>query len=372
MFSVGKFFERPTGGVKRFIELYRHLVQQGYDVDLYCGASQENLNANNMCGKTLIMDGPNKGFLGISSHAIYLNNKEIYKEISESNYDCVIAFDVPSTIGLCLANVKNIYYFVRQDLITYRKIQYQDMNMNKVKMNILLLCGWIMEEICVRKSKVIVSQCKYDVDQILSRHKHLKKEILNKMHIQINNINPSWACDKVEISEGEEKEYDIAYVGNFDDNRKGYKLFLDAIEILIKNEKKYKAVMLGGGKELEKCKEIYRDWAIEFPGYVNNPIEYLKKSSLMVVPSYADSCPNTIMESLKTGIPVIGANRSGIPEILTNEEWCFEPEAECIANKINYLLEGDNLKIISDTQSERAKQLTFNWGEAIEKILFLE
>lgn len=368
MFSIGDIYGKQTGGIKRFKELYFYLKKAGHDVKLYCATDIEILKKNGITeAESVKTDGRYKGFLRIPSYVIYKNNQEIYKKISNEKYDCVISFDVPSTIGLCLKGIPNIYYFVRQDLIQYRKIQYENMNMKPLKKNILLIAGWIMEGICVRKSYKIVSQCKYDLNQIKIRHIFCKWMIKKKSIIQINNINPSWIKKCVNTIDRSQCSFDVIFVGNFDDSRKGYQLFIDAVQLLKERGTKLKIVMLGGGKYLDVCIQKYRD--ILFTGFVNNVGDYISQSRLMVVPSYADSCPNTIMEALQVGIPVIGADSSGIPEILTNAEWRFALTPESLADIIQNILKSENYAACMNEQRKRADELTFDWGQAIENIL---
>lgn len=109
--------------------------------------------------------------------------------------------------------------------------------------------------------------------------------------------------------------------------------------------------------------------SIEFLGRLNNPIPILMNSALLVVPSYADSCPNTVMEGLFYNVPVIGSNRGGIPEILMNREWLFEPNAESLKLKIEDVINNDNLKILKEKQLIRSKELTFDWGYRMRLIV---
>ena len=92
-------------------------------------------------------------------------------------------------------------------------------------------------------------------------------------------------------------------------------------------------------------------------------------SALLVVPSYADSCPNTVMEGLFYNVPVIGSNRGGIPEILMNREWLFEPNAESLKLKIEDVINNDNLKILKEKQLIRSKELTCDWGYRMRLIV---
>ncbi len=362
-------FERPTGGTKRFWELYSFFLSSGYNVDVYCGCTEEELNEHNIKGYSLNINEFTKGLFSAPSLSVYKNNKDIFKQIKDKNYDCIITFDVPATTTVCLAKIKNINYFIRQDLIKYRKIQYEELQMSKAAIFIRLFAGWRLEGICIRRSDRIISQCQVDIDSIMKRHPFLRRKIKQQSLIQINNINPSW-MEGYNATKDIEKKYDVGFVGNFDDDRKGAHILLEALNILYKQGLKYTAVMVGGGKNLEEYKKNYADLSsINFVGHINNPMDYIKSMKLMVVPSRSDSCPNTIMEALFVGTSVIGANCGGIPEILTNSDWLFELDRNSLSKKIEEILENNSVEKLSSDQSFRAKELTFNWGKAIEKCL---
>ncbi len=363
-------FERPTGGVKRLWELYSHLCSSGYQVDVYCGCTSEELDSHNITGKSLNVKPSGKWLLSVPSLSIWLNNKKVYREIKKAGYDCVISFDVPSTAPACLSRIKNINYFIRQDLIEYRRIQYSARNMGSIAVSARLFLGWIMEGLCISRSERIISQCQVDIDAIRRRHPLLRRKIERDSRIQINNINPSWVHKDSPGGESQ-KKYDIGYVGNFDDDRKGHPVLLEAIEILRKRGKNYAAIFVGGGKKLDEYKNRYGHLDnVSFIGRVSDPTEYIRSMKLMVVPSQSDSCPNTIMEALYNGVAVIGAKSGGIPEILTKEDWLFELDANVLAGKICQLLDNDRTADLSAEQSVRANELLFDWGATIERLLF--
>lgn len=368
MFTINNIDIVQTGGNRRFKELYQHLKANGNTVDMYCSGYGEKMPEDNKGVQLLNTDNKRFRMLKIPSLVLCMNNMKKYRDIRDAHYDLVIAFDVPSAIGLCLMGIEHVQFFIRQDLLAYRRIQYASKNMNFMKANFLLLIGWLMESLCITHSETIWSQCRYDLDVITKRHPLLRKKIGRKAFVQINNINPSWIRESFQKARKEvnRKRYDIVFVGNFDDERKGHRILLEALELLYGEKQIYAAVLLGGGKDLEKYRFMYKRYAnIEFPGYVVNPMGYIINANLMVVPSLEDSCPNTIMEALYCETPVIGAKAGGIPEILNNSSWTFELDAGRLAHKIRTLFAGGGLNHLKDAQKIRARELTFDWGEKI-------
>jgi len=72
--------------------------------------------------------------------------------------------------------------------------------------------------------------------------------------------------------------------------------------------------------------------------------ELFAKSSVSFLPSYTESCPLGILESLASQVPVVASNVGGIPEIIQNNVTGFVGDTEDIdyfANAIVWLLNDD-------------------------------
>ena len=103
---------------------------------------------------------------------------------------------------------------------------------------------------------------------------------------------------------------------------------------------------------------------------MDNPLSVLKSSDLLVVPSLADSCPNTVMEALYTGIPVIGSRAGGIPEILKDEEALFDTQSSSIVERIERLqADRTAYEHLRERQRKRAEELEFDWPERIMQLI---
>lgn len=371
MFSMGKLFEKQTGGKRRFIELYHSLISNGYTVELYSADSATILKKNGiLSGVTINSNEKKKGILNIPSLNVLLGNKKCLKEIKKQNYRWVIVFDVVSAITPCIYRVPNVYLYFRQDMIEYRRLAYRDSGMKPLKRSVLMFLGKVAERICISRAKLMVSQCKCDVENLKKRHPLMSRMIDKKMVIQINNINPSWVQKfDMSIDKGE-KKYDIIFIGNFKDSRKGHALLLEALDDLAKEGYCYKTIIIGDGKQLEVYKDKYAHLKnVYFLGRISAPSDLIRASQLMIVPSYADSCPNTVLEALYYGVPVLGANAGGVPEILNNPAWCFELTVEDLSMHIKNIFRQDGLEQLLYEQQRRREELTFDWGRCVIDIM---
>lgn len=375
MYCPEKIFtgKNRTGGLLRFVELYNALIRNGFSVDLCCAEEHavfEEYKVEN--GITIV------GYNGRLSR--YLPNEALnllcnfntLRELKKKNYDMVISFDVPQTIHLVLLRFTNLYLFLRQDLIEYRKVRYSGSNTFLTSMKLKIL--GLIEGMCIRRASFILVQCNYDLENLISRHSYIEELVRKKASVQINNANPQWIVDKSSCEKAElpiKREFNFCFVGNFNDSRKGHEELFGAIELLKEYHGRCSFQIVGDGALLDKLRKQYADYDnIYFWGRMSNPISVVKSCNLLIVPSKADSCPNTVMEAIYNGIPVIGSNRGGIPEMLRDKEMLFELKHEEISKYIERFITDESYrnKIISSEESLR-KELMFDWGERMVRLL---
>lgn len=110
---------------------------------------------------------------------------------------------------------------------------------------------------------------------------------------------------------------DVAYVGEFR-RIKGADLLVDAVAQLRAGGRPVTLTLGGDGEESASIKaQVERlglGDAVRFIGHVKARFGF-SKGSLLVVPSRGDSMPYVVIEAGAAGIPMIGANIGGIPEI---------------------------------------------------------
>ena len=254
-------------------------------------------------------------------------------------------------------------------MIAYKEIVYSDRKFNILKRKVFLGLALISEAICIKHAEKIIVQCQHDLNRLLTRHRILGSRVKEKCLMQINNINPSWNT-AIEFGRSVEKQYDLAFIGNFRDSRKGHDVLLTALKEITDSGMRIRAAIIGDGYQLDQYKKMYESYSnIVFLGRLENPMNIVTASRLLIVPSYEDSCPNTVMEGLFYRVPVIGSNRGGIPEILNRKEWMFEMDVESIVQLIKYYLNDRNNEKLKEEQQERRNELTFDWGKRVVDIV---
>lgn len=355
---------RCTGGVRRFIELlnglsqYCELTFMSGDISYPIPDGVRHISMNQI--ETFNKEG---------KYAVH--NLQYLRKLKKEKYDTIVVFDVPPAIWLSIFRIPYMTLMVRKDFIGYEKIRFSENNVNKLKKNIILRLFKTAEAITMIHAKKIIVQCEYDKKELMKRHRILSKCIEKKTAVQINNVNPSWAKEVTQLNKTDiVDEFNVASVNDFTSTRKGCDIFLQAIAELIEEGIPIKGCIAGDGKLLEGYKETYKQYKqIRFVGRVKNPSEFIKKMDLAVVPSRADSCPNTIMEALYNEVPVIGAKAGGIPEILEDEMALFLPNPQALKDKILFFYNYRNREKLLKRQQKRKEELSFDWVKEIEQKL---
>ena len=113
---------------------------------------------------------------------------------------------------------------------------------------------------------------------------------------------------------------DLAYVGEFR-HIKGADLLIDAVAKLRAEGTPVTLTLGGDGEEFDtlkaQVKRLSLKDAVHFIGHVKARHGF-SKGGLLVVPSRGDSMPYVVIEAGAAGVPMIGANVGGIPEIFDN------------------------------------------------------
>lgn len=60
---------------------------------------------------------------------------------------------------------------------------------------------------------------------------------------------------------------------------------------------------------------------VKLMGFVNNPINYLNKADLFVIPSISEGFGNVVLEAMSCSLPIVSSKCGGPEEILENGKW---------------------------------------------------
>lgn len=108
------------------------------------------------------------------------------------------------------------------------------------------------------------------------------------------------------------------------DESKGWGILVKAFLLLREKrpDKKMKLTLVGGSEYLSELEETVTESSISFTGEVNDPFVYIEQFDVGLLPTYfsAESLPNSIIEYLYAGKPVVASGVAEIPEMIKTEQ----------------------------------------------------
>ncbi len=170
------------------------------------------------------------------------------------------------------------------------------------------------------------------------------------------------------------REILLVYMG-----RVGYEKSIDqVIRAMAVASKKYpdiKLMIVGDGPDKKNLEELAEKLGIKnkttFYGFARGKelLEILQAGDIFITASKSENMPLSVMEAMAAGLPVIGVDSLGVPEIVKNEKNGFivAPDMfEEMAKKIVELAENDKLR---NKFSLASRELALEYSE--EKIIGL-
>ena len=145
-----------------------------------------------------------------------------------------------------------------------------------------------------------------------------------------------------------------------DDPRKGFDLLLSGLKFLPRHWKKKVDLVVFGSSRTGDTQ--YSGFSTHFMGQINDDHKLAllySTASLMIAPSRQDNLPNTVLESLACGTPVVGFDIGGMPDMIEEEKSGYLARAfdtEDLARGIRIILErqsqNDKMSRASRTRAE--------------------
>lgn len=171
-------------------------------------------------------------------------------------------------------------------------------------------------------SDLIVCNSEYQKDYLVSKAPHLEGKaavVYNIIDVKrIQQLREEEMADSIAQFVSGHKF--IVSTGRFA-NAKGLNNLIKAFSELAKRDEDVRLVMIGDGELREKIESLIGALGLQdrilLPGFDANPFKYIARANMFVLPSFYEGFPNTLVEAMSCGTPVISTDcPSGPAEIL--------------------------------------------------------
>ena len=136
-------------------------------------------------------------------------------------------------------------------------------------------------------------------------------------------------------------ELHAIYIGTLESLYKGPDLLIRAISLCKISGQQVTARLIGIGSKTDSLKQLCRDLnvadRVRFVGAVQAGAairQELTDSDVFVLPSRAEGVPRAMLEAMAQGLPCLGSNAGGIPELLSPEDLIAVDDASALASNL--------------------------------------
>ena len=151
-------------------------------------------------------------------------------------------------------------------------------------------------------------------------------------------------------------------------NEKGLLELLEASKILTKKKYKFKILILGNHNiknpnsiDIDLFNQLIKHEKINYLGYKNDLNKYFQISDCVILPSYREGMPRSLLEASASGLPILGSNVSGINELIIDgyNGYTFKPK--------NYHSTAKVMELFLNLNEKEKKQMGLNARKIVEQ-----
>ena len=201
----------------------------------------------------------------------------------------------------------------------------------------------------------------------------------DKISVIYGGINPVKVLDDREKSLAREKwgigeEVVVGIVARLTEV-KGHKYFIDAAEIISRDNDNVKFFIAGIGPKEEELKELIKQKGLTdkvvFTGFVDEIYEVFNIIDINVISSLSEALCLSLIEGMSVGKPSVAADTGGIPEVIKNGYNGFlvpAGDAEGLADAILKLIHDPGLRKAMGDRGREIMEKNFTADIMAEKI----
>jgi len=210
-----------------------------------------------------------------------------------------------------------------------------------------------------------------NVDRIISNSKPTLK-IINDMYGVSNSklayVNSAVYVDSYKISSCGNKR--VTFIGRLIEN-KGIELFPKILRVIPKS---WEFCVIGDGPMTSVVENMKKD----FPNIVmlgKQPLDkvkdYLGKSDILVLPTYAEGSPRVVLEALSSGVPCVSFAVGDVENVLPKGTgFSIKPfEIETFCDKVQYLVKNDKERKEMGKSAHAFAKKQLDWPKVAKKMV---
>jgi glycosyltransferase involved in cell wall biosynthesis len=111
----------------------------------------------------------------------------------------------------------------------------------------------------------------------------------------------------------------VVAVGRFSPE-KGMDVLIEAFQLLLRQVEGTHLILVGDGQERKAIEAQVQNLGlsdkVHFTGYTKTPGDYVAEADVVALPSRSEGIPNTVLEAMAIGLPVVATAVGGVPEII--------------------------------------------------------
>ena len=182
--------------------------------------------------------------------------------------------------------------------------------------------------------------------------------------IDTERFNPKFKSAKMRetMSDGNPDDFLMVYVG-----RLGAEKRLKDVKPMLEKMPNARFCVVGKGPQMEELEEYFKGTKTKFMGQMSGDelSQTFASADAFVMPSDSETLGFVVLESMASGVPVVGANAGGIPSLIKNEKDGFLVEPGDIDGFVARMKQLQNAKFREEMGKEsRAEAERWGWEAA--------
>jgi glycosyltransferase involved in cell wall biosynthesis len=199
------------------------------------------------------------------------------------------------------------------------------------KFTILSKLGWVYSNLFFNRCQAVVSPSKATADNLMKERLKAPLHVISN-GVEQNRFENFRFTGRFPVEIDQESQW-ILFIGRVSAEKKIDQL-IQAMKIINGKNPSVKLLIVGDGPARKKLTRLSEELGladhIHFSGMIPNKdlLEsgVFQKMKLFVTPSTSENQPMTIIEAVSFGLPVIGVNARGVPEMIEGNGMVLEPD----------------------------------------------